>query len=480
MKYRCLLCQCLWLTLFLTSPATMSQSTSEFDQWKQQFLTELDTYKDEVDREFAGFLKTKWREFTTEEGVKRDPVPKPLEMPRDEPKSVAVPKPVAPVTVPYVLKTENLPRQPSPVTIQGEKVKLIFLGHEIALYTKIDREFTLSQTINQSTLQNSFDRLAKSDYQKLIADLAKIRHQFQLNDWAYMQLIRQFSDAFLSKSNNSATLLSWFLLLKSDIKSRIAFANNIIYLLMSTRQPLFNVTYFEFDSERFYIISKHATVAKKLYSYNGTYPKKLKKSNLAGINKVITATSLIYRDISFNYGGTQFDLRVPFNQHAIEFLATYPQMDFEHYFNVAISQETQQALLAQLKPIVSQLNNKDAVNFLLSLVQNGFNYETDEVQFGEENYLFLEETIFYPSSDCEDRSVIFAWLVKNLLNINVVGLHFPGHFATAVQLDQPSGEVIENKGVIYTVADPTYINATVGKKMPQFKNISPKVINFSQ
>lgn len=470
-----------FLILFMLSPIALSQSSSEFDQWKKQFLTEFDAYKDEVDREFSGFLKNKWKKFTIEEGVRRDPVPKPVTMPRDELTSVpvAVPKPVAPIALSFVPKINNRPLSHTPASTKGEKIKLTFLGHEILLYTNIDRKFILNQNITQSNLQNSFDVLAKSDYENLTSDLAKIKKSLHLNDWAYVQLIGQLSNSFIPASKDSANLLSWFLLLKSGIKSRIALANNEIYLLMPTQQPLYGVTYFKFDNEKFYIISKHTNIAKKLYSYNGTYPKKLPKSNMIGISSIIMGTALDYREISFNYGGSQFDLSVPINQHAIDFLATYPQMDIEHYFNVVISQETQQALLSQLKPMITQLNSRDAVNFLLRLVQTGFDYKTDQVQFGVENYLFLEETIFYPSSDCEDRSIIFAWLVEHLLGIDVIGLDFPGHIATAVELDNPSGEVVENAGKLFTIADPTYVNASVGRKMPQFKNITPKVIDYN-
>jgi hypothetical protein len=470
----------IWMILLLLPVSASSQNSNEFDQWKQQFLTEFDTYKDEIDRDFSEFLKAEWKKFPTQAGIERDPVPKPVEIPRDVPRTVSIPKPVAPLDIPDPPEVEIQPPLPTPAIAQGEKVGFKFLGHEITLYTLIDRNFSLNKTINQPGLQSGFDVLAKSDYEGLTDDLLTIRKGYKLNDWAYVQLVRQFSQSFLSRSQNSARLLTWFLLLKSDIKIRLAFANDEVYLLMPTQQPLYDIAYFKFDNEKFYIISEHASVSKRLYSYNGSYPKKLARSNLTGISEIITGTELGYREISFDYGGTQFDLRVPFNKHAIDFFATYPQMDIEHYFNVAISRETQQALLSQLKPLVAQLSREEAVNFLLRLVQTGFDYKTDQVQFGIENYLFLEETIFYPASDCEDRSIIFAWLVENLLDMEVIGLDFPGHVATAVLLDSPSGEQVEYAGKVFTIADPTYINASVGRKMSQFKNVNPNVINFNR
>jgi len=125
------------------------------------------------------------------------------------------------------------------------------------------------------------------------------------------------------------------------------------------------------------------------------------------------------------------------------------------------------------------MSEQQAVNFLLRFVQTALKYETDEQQFGEENYLFPEETLFYPYSDCEDRAVLFAWLVRSLLKLQVIGLDYPGHVATAVHFNQPvAGDAVEYQGKRFVVADPTYINANAGMTMPDFKRYKPTVINY--
>lgn len=184
-----------------------------------------------------------------------------------------------------------------------------------------------------------------------------------------------------------------------------------------------------------------------------------------------------FKRLSFSYKGKKHQLKVPYNHYTVDFLSSYPQMDIEQYFRTPLDNVTAKALLSQLSVIVKDMSETEAVNLLLSFVQKSFRYETDQDQFGKENYLFIEETFFYPASDCEDRSIVFAWLVKNLLGLDVIGLDFPGHIATAVALKNPEGQVINFRQKEYTIADPTYINARAGMKMPQFKNISPKIIS---
>ena len=112
-------------------------------------------------------------------------------------------------------------------------------------------------------------------------------------------------------------------------------------------------------------------------------------------------------------------------------------------------------------------------------VQTAFDYKTDDQQFGKEKYLMMEETLHYPSSDCEDRSIMFSYLVKTLLKLDVVGLDYPGHIATAVKFNSDlTGDRVTHNGKVYVICDPTYINADAGMEMPQFKNVEPKIIQF--
>lgn len=466
------------LSFFLLGSAT-GQDDSEYDQWKKQFLGEYDEYKSEIDREFSAFLKKDWKKFDTKTGIKRDPVPKPVNFPVDKPpvtkKVPALPPIKFKEPVKAVVEPEPLPPA---VSREGKKYSINFLGHKLDFYVNFGDEIELESPLTQQVIQQSFDRLARADYEDLVKDLATVRQKLQLNDWALGQLIIKLSDAIKPRALNESRLITWFLMLKSEVKSRIAFGNNEIFLLLPSKQPLFDITYFKYSNEKFYIITQHRKIPSGLKSYNGDYPKPLKLADFSNINKIKIGNSVEYRNISFDYGQNKFNLKIPFNRNAIEFLGSYPQMDIKNYFNVVIAGETREALLSQLKPIVSRLDQQEAVNFLLRLVQTGFDYKTDQDQFGAENYLFLEETIFYASSDCEDRAVLFGWLVENLLGLKVVGLDFPGHVASAVNLTKAVGDTIVYRGETFTIADPTYINALVGRKMPKYQNSTPRVIAY--
>lgn len=124
------------------------------------------------------------------------------------------------------------------------------------------------------------------------------------------------------------------------------------------------------------------------------------------------------------------------------------------------------------------MKEQEAVNFLLAFVQRAFAYKTDNDQFGREKYFFIEESLYFPYNDCEDRSVLFAWLVRELTGLKVIGLLYPGHMTTAVALTQPGNGMasVEHHGQRFVIADPTYIGATVGMAMPAYAATKPSQI----
>ena len=247
---------------------------------------------------------------------------------------------------------------------------------------------------------------------------------------------------------------------------------------MSSRHQLYDTPFFIFDNQRYYAVSLDGTLHKPsgVYTYDGHYPGADKELDMRLRDKETYGDRINTRKLRFEYAGNDYEIEVAYEKARVDFLGTYPQLDLELYFASKVGDATASPLLDQLSVAIDGMDEQEAVNFLLRFVQTSFKYKTDERQFGQENYLFPEETIYYPYSDCEDRSVLFAWLVRRLLGLEVVGLSYPGHVATAVHLKKSNGDYIVHEGRRFTVADPTYVNARAGMTMPGYKNARPEVI----
>ena len=147
------------------------------------------------------------------------------------------------------------------------------------------------------------------------------------------------------------------------------------------------------------------------------------------------------------------------------------------YANTPLSSRARDMLYPVLKRSVDGKTPAAAAGILLNFVQTAFVYEYDDKVWGHDRAFFPDETLYYPYCDCEDRSILFSRLVRDLLGLDVVLIYYPGHLATAVCFPGAvQGDYIMIDGKRYTICDPTYIGAPVGATMPGMNNVSAKAI----
>ena len=492
--------------------AVLSQPCSANDdylKWKQQTQASFQQYKDKRDKEFTSFLKMQWKEMDLLKGIERDPEPKPVVMPVAKPKPVKPPQPdpaplvedkpkpdpvaeTAPVPEdkpePVVLKPITpLPViqpviPPEPVVVRkGRKIAISYLGGHHTFYYDPKLKHTVNQRINEKAVSAFWSALSLADYDDLIDQVNTKAKVLRLNDWAYALLVHEISRKLYPASESSQSLFGWFMLAKAGYQSRIAYNDRKVFLLVPSQQALYDVPYFTFDKVRYYAVRFDGKGQKlgQVYTYDGNYPDAVKALNMQLNSEALVKGNAARRNLSFDFEGKHYEIRATYDNERIRFMKTYPQLDLEWYFKGRVSAVASTSLQQQLSGHMKGMDEQKAVNFLLRFVQTSLRYKTDEGQFGKENYLFPEETLYYPYSDCEDRSILFAWLVHSLLGMEVVGLNYPGHVATAVRFKgKVAGDSVMHNGQRYVVADPTYINALAGMAMPDFKKDKPGVIKI--
>lgn len=137
------------------------------------------------------------------------------------------------------------------------------------------------------------------------------------------------------------------------------------------------------------------------------------------------------------------------------------------------------ALYPPLRSAIEGCTQQEAANRLLNFVQTAFEYEYDDKVWGYDRPFFAEETLFYPYCDCEDRSILFSRLVRDLMGLDVVLVYYPGHLATAVAFTEDvAGDYLMVGGRKFVVCDPTFINAPVGRTIPDMNNAEACVLRL--
>lgn len=489
------------LTATVIVSVVFADNRSEFEKWMNQETQSYQEYRDKRDKEFTNFLKKQWKEMQTFQGMVRDRTPKPVTIPvapptaEPEPVPEPEPEPTRPRVKPPqpekpVVKVPPIqpPQPPAPVkpppvvkAPEGRVLNVDYFGRQLRFYYDPGLKVSLSPRLDEKAMSGYWSQVSRADYDGLIKQINAQRAPLQLNDWGYTLLVHKVAQAIHPRQHNEQTVFTWFLLTKAGYNARIAYESTRVYLLLPSRQQLFAAPYFTFDKVRYYLLDFDGKKQKpgRVFTYDGQYPGATERLDMSLTKTINTARSEKLKNLSFRYKGKTYRIRVGYDQQMVRFLQTYPQMEISLYFVSDVNLATANPLLRQLKPLVEGKSEQEAVNLLLRFVQTAFQYKTDEQQFGVENYLFPEETLHYPYSDCEDRSVFFAWLVRELLGLEVVGLDFPGHVATAVHFNERvPGDAVLYKNKRYVVADPTYINASAGMTMPEYRGKNPTVILF--
>jgi hypothetical protein len=405
------------------------------------------------------------------EPVKPEPKPEPvITKPEPEPKAPVIQEPVAkePVPVPSFVPSQ-----------EAKGMALSFYGHSLDIPFDQKLKTYAARPLSSQNIAMWWETVAAADVEKTSAYFRRQVEKMKIGDWGFVNLTERFAAKLLGDVPERKMLV-WFILNKSGYNAKLGYTKEgTTKVLMPADKQLYGVTYYTFSGIRYYEIDIFGAKEsmESLYTYNGKYPKADKILKLSQMQYPDLGFSGFSRDLKFNADGGERVIKAVANKYNIAYLNNFPQADIAVYTGANTPEWMDQTVLPELRKLIKGKSSREAVNILLKFVQTAFEYKTDDQQFGREKFLFAEETLYYPYSDCEDRSVLFSYLVGKLLNLDMVMLDFPGHIAAAVNLGKENtGAMVEYKGAKYTVTDPTYINATAGMIMAQYKNTSPEII----
>lgn len=192
----------------------------------------------------------------------------------------------------------------------------------------------------------------------------------------------------------------------------------------------------------------------------------------------LTGLRLPYKPYRFDITGGQLNIKGEVNENLMKVIYRYPQMPMGDYATSWLDPYLREDIVNQIKEQLDGMNEKEAVQALLSFFHDkkGFPYATDQVAHGFEKPYFLEESLYYPTTDCEDRAIFFTYLVWNALNLPCELLGYEGHESAGVALPgQIPGVSYIYDGMKFMSTDPTYIGAPIGEVQPPYVGVNPEV-----
>ena len=389
-------------------------------------------------------------------------------------------QPAVPTTKPVVVPVTPPAVKPSAptgelFTASSDKQMVNFCGQKVYVDKSLKGVCSIGN-MRENAIADAYEAMCKADYKALVDDCRKVKKELNLNDWGIFLFVREASKT-LCTDENAAVVMQQFLLNELGYKSKMARRadRNQMLLFVAADCQVYGHPYFTKDGLNYYNLTSNESC--QFYMCQEDSPKAKSKLNMQ-VNHAPALNAGMVNSVHKNRSGS-VAVSVDVPKSLMEFYGSMPQCDYSVYVNAEVNPSVASKVLSTLAPLVNGKGEAEAANLLINFVQTGFQYATDQEQFGYEKPFFVEELFYYPYCDCEDRSVLYSYLVRNLLKLDVVLLDYPNHIATAVCFNENvSGDFVTVGGKKYVVCDPTYIGASIGKAMPQFKNVAAKVLKY--
>lgn len=460
-----------------------SQTTNDFNEFRQEILNSYSqernsikndyrSFRNSINADYADFLRNAWSNLTSFAPIQKPQDKKPMPPIVFEENQITTPvviesKPIAaPKPVPSPTPISPIKQNEVPTT----QLHVKFYGLDIPI--RVPSSSNLSIFANENDIASKWEDFSDGRFDNALYDLLAIKQSNQLSDWAYLELVEKFANDYFS-NNNAASLLTAWLLCQSGYQIRLGRDNISIIVLFASNHTIFDNSYFIVDGMKYYPLKSSASNIKICNAkFIGETPLSLSitkeqrlGSNMSDKRSIKSNRYPISASVSVNTNLIDF-----YNNFPTSAVGGNPLSRWAIYANTPFDAKTSTPLYSQLKSTLSSNSKKEAVEQLLNWVQTGFQYEYDDVVWGHDRAFFAEETLFYPYADCEDRSILFSRLVRDLVGLDVALIYYPGHLATAVCFnDDVSGDAIIVNGRKFIVCDPTFIGAPVGAQMPNLE-----------
>ena len=461
----------------------------DFESFRRAIHKDFNNFRKKINKEYAEFLKNPWEEFTEKKPLvipKEDDVPPVIYPEEDKDNPLPAPEPLPFDVVIPVPKPTPQPKPVEPIKEDPEPMpKVDFSWFGTKLSVRFDTSSALQMTgAREDVVSAAWLELSGQQYTNLVYDCLQLRTEYKMGDWAYLEMLQAVAEKLFGEGTNESVLLMAYLYCQSGYKMRLARDDSgILHMLFASRHIIYDIPHYNVGGERFY---PYGECPSSIYISDNAFQgeQSLSLWFAASPRLAVSATSSRTRQ-SERYPEVKVNLSS--NKNLMDFYSSYPTSmvgdnfvsRWAMYANTPMSEDVKRQIYPDLKAAINGCDQLTAVNKLLNFVQTGFEYEYDDKVWGGDRAFFAEESLYYPYCDCEDRSILFTRLVRDLLGLRCILVYYPGHLASAVEFSQSdavAGDYVLLEGRKFVIADGTFIGAPVGKTMYGMDNQTAKVI----
>lgn len=452
-----------------------------FEDYKNKQQQDFQDYKRKNDSIFIAYLKGEWKTYPITKSEEPS-IPKPKTAPVFESMQILEFE-IQPGSIIYPEKTSEIPDvapflTPEPAGARKETVS--FYNSPVSIL-KTTNATPLPSVLSPSVFDQYFEKAIGSPVMEYnAASLYYQAKKMRLNDWGVVQLVRKTAGQLTSDANEQA-LFIWYVLLRNGYIVKAGYNSDKIYLLVHPEHKLYTVNAV-IDGKAFYVLPLEGEdiSIKSLDSYSNNYPENQTRFTLKSDKLPSFPSVPIPRKI-----GSESPIEITLDKNLLDYFSSFPPGNLSVQYSTPFSKLADSSLTAVFLKQLEGKTDPEKVGQLLQFVQ-GFPYQNDLDQFGREKYMFAEQSLFYPYTDCDDRAVLLARLIRLFTRCKVIGLQYNGHEALGVsghvalgvsfQDRTDHGAYVEVDGLKYYYCDPTYIHAGIGMISDKYREEKPGII----
>lgn len=360
---------------------------------------------------------------------------------------------------------------------RGESHVFNFCGDSIRFQFNKSDLIDFPEPLSDTALFDAYLQVQHDSYNSIIEALHQYKQQHNPEDWLYYQLIRRTAQEISPKEENyhRYTFYKWFLMAKSGYDVMLNTSGNFLLFYIYSKENIYNIPV-RMKGDKQYVCLNYHDYRKIDFENNRftVFPLFLPEATGNFSYKVtrlpdFTENDYVEKDLQFDYNENNYNFRVKLNTQVQKIFANYPVVDYDSYFNIPLSKETNSSLIPVLKKRLKGVGVKSGIEYLMHFTRYAFLFQPDSLAFGGEKRLTAEQTLFSEHSDCEDRASLFFCLVKEIYNLPMIVVHYPKHVTVAVQFPKPVGKSIDYNGRKFSICEPSpqKQDLAIGQMIPE-------------
>lgn len=371
-----------------------------------------------------------------------------------------------------------------PRNLSGQNISVFFYGTPVEVPIEKGISFSLV-SIDETEFNKAWKHLSKGKFRPVILACQNVKQSMNLNGWALYKLVSKIGEQLYIQhilNQNEVAVFETFLLVKLGYDARVAYLNNQqLFVACPAEERFASVMFMPYKGKRFYVLSDDTPMnaTGRIFPLPEKKTENLRPLDLSNSSLInFNGEKLLPRTFKLA-GEDTISVSISLNKGLMDFYEEMPQViDLSFYAKQPLSPDVERQLIPFLKDLLNEKEEEESANILLQFILSAFQYKTDAENFGYERSFFKEEMFYHLYNDCEDRSIIFAYLVEKLLGLDTVILEYSGHASTGIRFNSDvPGDYIVFDGQEYVLCDPSFVNSHVGYSNPEYKNKAAYIYN---